>query len=178
MLSLLAQATQTAADSLSVGADCDPDTFGFWSGLASIVGLLLTIYGVHKARKGEKAQQAAARTLADAEALRDQYTRKQRLPEYRSKLDGHATRLNILLSEFAANQAEAQEVTSLIVQTLSLLVVHLRGQHLDVVTDLSQQIKQRSGLINLKSGQTVRSCTRQIVTYLELVIEDEQAKSL
>jgi hypothetical protein len=178
MLSLLAQVSQAAADSLSAGADFGSDAFGLWSGLASIVGLFLTIYGVYKARKGEEAQRAAARTLADAEALRDQYTRKQRLPEYRSKLDAHATRLNTLLSEFDANQAEAQEVTSLIIQTLSLLVVHLQGQHLAVVTDLSQQIKQRSGLINLKSGQTVRSCTRQIVTYLELVIGDEQAKSL
>ena len=178
MLSLFAQATRAVADTLREGADCGCDSFSFWSGLASIVGLVLTVVGLYLAFKGHKAQEAGEQALADAENLRNLYTRKQRLPEYRDELDSLATRLDAALNDFKAMHAEAQEVTRLIIRTVKHLSEHLDGDQLLVVTGLAEQIEHRSGLINLRSGQEVKSCTREIVLNLKLVIDDERAKSL
>lgn len=181
LTSLLFQTADSvrAADASASG---DGGTFSFWAGLASIVGLVLTVASlwltIRSLKKAVEAQEGAEAAREDAEALRSQYARKQRLPEFRDQLQMLATRLDTALNDFDAMQGDVQETVALISRTLTSLAVHLRGDQLTEVNELADRIQRRSGLANLQNGQHVRGCTREVVLYLDHVIDDERAKSL
>ena len=181
MLSALLQVTDSARalETATAGGDGE---FSFWAGIASIVGLVLTIVGLGltgwSLRKALKAQDGAERAQERAETLRSQYARKQRLPEFRDSLDGLATRLDTALNEFVTSQPVAVETTTQISRTIRSLRVHLRGDSLSEVAGIAEEIGRHASVITLHSGQTVRNCTRDVVLLLTHVIDDERARSL
>lgn len=183
MLILLFQAAGSVlrTDSLGNGGGLG-EAFAFWSGTASIAGLVLTVVGlaltIWSLRKALEAQSGAERARESAEEIRSQYARKQRLPEFRDQLNELATQLDTALNDFQALEAQASETTIRITRTVQSVAVHLQGDHLIEVTALAEQIQRHAGLVNLQNGHKIKNHTREVVLYLTHVIDDERAKSL
>ena len=186
MLLVLLLAQTAGAPSLPTsGGQVPPGgdgTLAFWAGLASIIGLVLTVIGlgltVWSLRKAVEAQRGAEEARQSAEAVRDQYARKQRLPQFRDQLEVLATRLDTSLNDFGASQDAARETATQITRTLRSLTVHLHGDQLTEVNGLADDVTRHAGLSTLHHGQQVKNCTREVVLLLTHVIDDERAKSL
>ena len=153
----------------------------FWASLASIGAFIPTIWSLiltRKALRETKEDRRAARAArSEAEALRDQYARKQRLPELLDELRALADRASAALDTFPGSTADIQSIASQALQAIDGASGYIEFERRGRINRIRDTLYYNSDIVNLKNAQVVRTCALDAVTYINHILRDDLAKA-